>query len=82
MENQTKVSPYLQEKVISSLFNLLFFDDSKPPTFQTIDGVEVAPFCDNFRIIVEKGEPKEVMEYYFDQFGVSRRNGENSTLTI
>ena len=68
MENQIKVSPYHQKKVISSLFNLLFFDDSKPPTFQKIDGVEVAPFCDNFRIIVEKREPKEVMEYYFDQF--------------
>ena len=66
MENQIKVSKKKKKKVISSFFNLLFFDDSKPPLFQTVDGVEVAPFCNNFRIIVEKGEPKEVMEYYFD----------------
>ncbi|MDM1549486.1 hypothetical protein HX096_16660 [Empedobacter falsenii] len=70
MENQIKISPYHQKKVISSIFNLLFFDDSKPPLFQTIDGVgvEMAPFCDNFKIIVDKGNTKYAMEHFLDQF--------------
>lgn len=70
MENQIKVSPYHQKKVISSIFNLLFFNHSKPPLFQTIDGVgvEMAPFCDNFKIIVDKGNTKKAMEYFLDQF--------------
>ncbi|MFV0140794.1 hypothetical protein OBK16_12965 [Empedobacter falsenii] len=68
MENQTKVSPYFQKKVISSLFNLLFFDDSKPPTFQTIDGIEVAPLCDNAKKIIEGEKSEELMDHFLDQF--------------
>lgn len=68
MEKQFKVSPYHQKKVISSILNLLFFDDYKPPLFQTIDEVEVAHFCDNFKIIVEKGDSNKAMEDFLDKF--------------
>lgn len=67
MENQIKISPYHQKKVISSIFNLLFFGDYKSPTFQVVDEIEVASLCDNFRKIVEQDEIQNSIEYFINQ---------------
>ena len=67
MENQPKVSLSKQKKVITSLFNILFFDDYKTPIFEKIAGKELGVLSETCKKY-ETLSSEDSIHLYLDQF--------------
>ena len=67
MENQPKVSLSHQKEVITSFFNVLFFNNHQSPPFEKIDGKELAVLSSKFKDYEAMTE-KEFIDHYLEQF--------------
>ena len=67
MENQPKVSLSHQKEVITSFFNVLFFNNHQSPPFENIDGKELAVLSSKFTAYEAMTE-EEFIVYYLEQF--------------